>query len=335
MENTEERSLKRKKRVKRIRKIIFVGFPVTILVLFVLCVILLVRIGTLKRALAGVRDELNFYLEAQSEREFAENSAVPEAGPSEPAGDSEQSKTDPAAQADSHDISSEKLSDEELESLLLADEELYDGYRRVYLTFDDGPSVNTGQILDILKEYNVKATFFVIRRDGRNNEKLYRRIVDEGHTLGMHSNTHEYSVVYGSTEAFKEDTASLQDFLYLVTGVESKYYRFPGGSSNRVSRIDMKVFASELHDMGIEYYDWNVSAGDAVIPRPDSNTVYSNVISGIMHHDSSLVLLHDTASKKSTVAALPKILEYLTSLEDTVILPIGEGTRPIQHLTTD
>ncbi|MCR5310113.1 MAG: polysaccharide deacetylase [Lachnospiraceae bacterium] len=334
MENTEERSLKRKKRVKRIRKIIFVGFPVTILVLFVICLILIARIGTLKKALAGVRDELNFYLEAQSEREFAENIAAGVVSNAE-------GVTALASQPETEDntasgeMASEKMSDEEVESLLLGDEELYDGFRRVYLTFDDGPSVNTGQILDILKEYNVKATFFVIRKDGRNNEKLYRRIVDEGHTLGMHSNTHEYSVVYKSEEAFKEDTVSLQDFLYLVTGEESKYYRFPGGSSNRVSHIDMKVFASELHDMGIEYYDWNVSAGDAVIPRPDSGTVYSNVISGILNHESSIVLLHDTASKKSTVAALPKIIEYLQSLDDTVILPITDGTRPIQHLTTD
>ena len=175
----------------------------------------------------------------------------------------------------------------------------------------------------------------MIMREGREFEDLYRRIVEEGHTLGMHSCTHVYSTLYKDEQSFREDTERLRNFLYMVTGVESDFYRFPGGSSNKVSPVDMKIYAKILEDEGIEYYDWNVSAGDAVIPRPDSNTVYSNVISGIMHHDSSIVLLHDTASKKSTVAALPKILEYLTSLEDTVILPIGEGTRPIQHLTTD
>ena len=134
---------------------------------------------------------------------------------------------------------------------------------KVYLTFDDGPSSNTPRILDILEEYDVKATFFVVGRD----EELFRehcsRIVEEGHTLAMHSYTHKYSEIYESLDGFKQDLDSLQQLLYDVTGEECKMYRFPGGSSNQVSNRPMQEFISYLNEQGITYYDLNVYTGDA------------------------------------------------------------------------
>lgn len=222
-----------------------------------------------------------------------------------------------------------------LEDCELSLEQLYDGYRKIYLTFDDGPSSNTEDILDILKKYNVKATFFVIYKEGRDNEALYRRIVDEGHTLGMHSCTHEYSVVYKDKDSFLEDTFKLRNFLYMVTGYESNFYRFPGGSSNKASSVDMKIFMKSLHDEGIEYYDWNISSKDASNPLLTKSQIVNNTISGLEGYSQAIVLMHDTASKVSTVEALSEIIEYINSMEKTVMLPITDETYPIQHVSVD
>ena len=222
-----------------------------------------------------------------------------------------------------------------LEDLTLSDEQLYDGYRKVYLTFDDGPGSNTDEILDILAKYNVKATFFVIYKEGLENEQLYRRIVDEGHSLGMHSCTHEYSVVYESPEAFLQDTQKLRNFLYMVTGKEISLYRFPGGSSNKVSRVDMKTFAKCLHDEGIEYFDWNISSQDASNPILSKSRIVSNVVSHISEYSEAVVLMHDTAGKVTTVEALPEIIETIQAMDKTVLLPITDETKPIQHRTVD
>ena len=131
-----------------------------------------------------------------------------------------------------------------------------------YLTFDDGPSIYTDEILDILYRYHVKATFFVVGKDGSEAEAALQRIVEDGHTLGMHSYSHKYKELYESLDSFTEDFARIRDDIYQATGVESVYYRFPGGSSNTVSNIDMHEFIDYLDSQGVEYFDWNVSSGD-------------------------------------------------------------------------
>ena len=128
--------------------------------------------------------------------------------------------------------------------------------KRAYLTFDDGPSGNTVEILDILDKYDVKATFFVVGRD-KSYYDAYRDIVDRGHTLGLHSYTHDYDKIYGSLADFSEDIEELRNLLYDVTGVNCVYYRFPGGSSNTVSRVDMNTLIDYVNAEGLIYYDWN------------------------------------------------------------------------------
>ncbi len=335
--------LDRQRRVKRIRRFIFVVCPIMLLVFMILSVGLIIRIAVLEREVDKGQKELDYYLELQSEWEYSRLRAAEEqaltdtqavAG-EETEQDSHQDSEASSEQQPSGRKEAKPLSSEEVKDLTLGNEELYDGYRKVYLTFDDGPSVNTSAILDILDRYGVKATFFVIMREGASYEKLYRRIVDEGHTLGMHSTSHRYSEVYAGEEAFIEDTKALRDFLYMVTGTESNFYRFPGGSSNRVSTVPMETYCKLLHENGIEYYDWNVSARDAVNPIPDADTVYWNVRSGLSDHDEAIILFHDMASKGSTVQALPRIIEYIQSLDNTVILPITDTTEPIQHLITE
>lgn len=205
------------------------------------------------------------------------------------------------------------------------------GIHKVYLTFDDGPSAYTSQILDILKEYNVKATFFVIGKGKDNYAGAYQRIVDEGHTLGMHSFSHEYANIYKSKEAFVKDVNQIQDYIYEMTGVHPSFYRFPGGSSNRAGSVKMSELEEYLAEIDITYFDWNISSGDATGRKLSKAQIVRNSLAGIPSHSESVILFHDAADKKTTVDALPEIIESILAMEDTVILPITEDTIPIQH----
>lgn len=206
-----------------------------------------------------------------------------------------------------------------------------EGQKKIYLTFDDGPSSNTDEILDILKAYDVKATFFVVGKTDEASKKAYRRIVEEGHTLGMHSYSHSYTDIYDSEEDFQTDMKKLQEYLYELTGVWPRFYRFPGGSSNTVSNIDMQKLADWLTDQGVTYFDWNVASGDAVSRELPAETLLANCLAGIRNQQSCVVLMHDAANKDTTVEALPEIISEIRLQEDAVFLPITDDTVPVQH----
>ncbi|MDE6920661.1 MAG: polysaccharide deacetylase [Lachnospiraceae bacterium] len=204
------------------------------------------------------------------------------------------------------------------------------GIRRVYLTFDDGPSANTERILDILDQYGVKATFFVVGKEGYTEQ--YRRIVDDGHTLAMHSYSHKYSEIYASVDAYRADLAKLHDFLYELTGEDCSIVRFPGGSSNTISRVDMWELIDYLKREDMVYFDWNVSSGDATGDRKSADQIARNVLDSIGQFSNAVVLFHDAPGKDSTVDALPAIIEKILESDNTVILPIVEDTVRVQHL---
>ncbi|MBR7088046.1 MAG: polysaccharide deacetylase, partial [Mogibacterium sp.] len=206
-----------------------------------------------------------------------------------------------------------------------------EGTRYVYLTFDDGPSTYTDEILDILEQHNVKATFFVCGKPNAKYTDLYKRIVNDGHTLGMHSYSHKYSELYASLDSFKEDTDKLRIFLYETTGVWSSFYRFPGGSSNTVSKVDMHELTDYLESSDVTFFDWNVSAGDDKAGA-NKDTIYANIVNNVPRFKHCVVLMHDAADKKSTVEALPEIIEAIQAMDDTVIVPITEDTLPVQHI---
>lgn len=205
---------------------------------------------------------------------------------------------------------------------------------KVYLTFDDGPSENTEAILDILAEYDVKATFFVVGREDEASQELYRRIVEEGHTLGMHSYSNKYSVIYQSAEAFETDYQKLRDYLFDITGTECKYYRFPGGSSNQISNVPMSDLIQFLNEQGTVYYDWNVSAGDEAVAAYTADEMVENVTEDVVKYKTSVVLLHDDADKSTTVEAIRPLIEALQEM-GAEILPIDENTRVIQSVKAD
>ena len=213
--------------------------------------------------------------------------------------------------------------------------ETEDGIRKVYLTFDDGPSSNTGEILDILAEYDVKATFFVVGKEEEKYQPLYKRIVEEGHTLAMHSYSHKYNEIYQSKESYVEDLTKLQEFLYDTTGVWCRYCRFPGGSSNTVSQVDMHELIAYLEEQDMSYYDWNVSSGDASSAYINPEAIVRNSTARLQEFHEAIILMHDASDKNSTVEALPKLIEQIQAMEDTKILPITDDTEAIHHISND
>ncbi|MCR4694239.1 MAG: polysaccharide deacetylase [Pseudobutyrivibrio sp.] len=203
---------------------------------------------------------------------------------------------------------------------------------RVYLTFDDGPSSNTDEILDILDDYNVKASFFVIGKDVEEYGDDYKRIVEEGHTIGMHSFSHNYSNIYDSEEAFIADYNKIHSLIHEVCGIDCKYYRFPGGSSNKVSNSSMSVFINYLNSQNTTYFDWNVASGDATSQAFTADELVDNVMNDVVKYKTSVVLLHDSSNKETTVEALPQLIESLQA-SGAMILPITDETTVIQHVS--
>ena len=166
--------------------------------------------------------------------------------------------------------------------------------RVIYLTFDDGPSYHTSRLLDILAKYNVKATFFVVKTSYMN---MITRAANEGHTVAIHTYTHNYSQIYASDEAFMSDLTAMQQTILEKTGKVTMLTRFPGGSSNTISSAYnkgiMTRLAKQLQELGYQYFDWNVSSQDAG-GATTAEQVYKNVINGISNYRNSVVLQHDT-----------------------------------------
>ncbi len=206
------------------------------------------------------------------------------------------------------------------------------GSKICYLTFDDGPSDNTLRILDILAQYNAKATFFVI---GRGKLEYLSNIVAAGHTVGLHSDSHEYSAVYTSEAAYFADLQAISDKVYERIGVRSNIIRFPGGSSNLVSAKYnvgiMSRLVGQVEEQGYHYFDWNVSSGDADGNKVPASKILQN-IQGINYTNKTriCVLFHDTSAKSTTVEALPAVLEYL-SAQGFAFESLTEDTAPFHH----
>lgn len=305
----------RRKRVQRLKKMIIGIVAAGIVIPLLCCVYLSCRLHTIEGTLKTLEQRLD-ELDIRNQelqtllQQLQEQESTPEQTP--------QIQEDSSGAEASEPVAEESSGQEEI--------------HKVYLTFDDGPSIYTNDILDILDSYNVKATFFVVGKEETNAEEALQRIVDEGHTLGMHSYSHKYKELYESMDSFTQDFARIRDYIYQATGVESVCYRFPGGSSNTVSEIDMHDFIDYLDSQGVEYYDWNVSSGDGGSMKLSTDTLLENCTKDIDTRDTSIILLHDSAEKPTTVEALPDIIENILARPDTVILPITENTRPIHHI---
>ena len=201
-----------------------------------------------------------------------------------------------------------------------------------YLTFDDGPSSITNSVLDILKKYNVKATFFVIN-SGSYNKTTLQREVNEGHTIGLHAYDHNYAIAYKDDNSYLDGIDKLRAKVKADTGFDSHYIRFPGGSSNTISKRYSKGIMSRItktaKQRGYKYYDWNVDDDDAGRART-ADDCYNNVIKELRPNRSNIVLMHDFGTNKKILEALPRIIEYCQKNGYTM-LPIDDNTPEIHH----
>ena len=286
----------RKKRVKRIKKII-VGTAIVLLLLpTIMCLFLLVKVHSLEKQIETITKVSDSGVVKAQEKEVKTTKAPKKASTAEP---------------------TIKPTDDTTT-------------KKVYLTFDDGPGSQTGKILDILKKNHVKATFFVTGKEDASSKKIYQRIGKEGHTLAMHSYSHIQDVIYDSKEAFEKDLKQINRCLYEATGVHTKFYRFPGGSSTQNTSLSIQNFIDVLKKNHYLYLDWNVISPDINNANATKEQVVTGVMQGVDAYDTAVVLMYDVADKPMTVKALPSIIKQIKA-KNYELLPVDESMILIQH----
>lgn len=184
---------------------------------------------------------------------------------------------------------------------------------KVYLTLDDGPSRNTEKVLNILKENNIKATFFVVDQTNDYEISLYQRIVTEGHSLGLHSYTHDTKKIYASGDNYIEDFERLRDHIFDETGVSPKISRMVGGSHSRLCPEDVRIQVVDYFtDNGYACYDWDIDPLDSGAQVLPADTIAKNIIKAAekKQNQDLVILLHDDGVRKTLPDALNIIIPY-------------------------
>ena len=198
-----------------------------------------------------------------------------------------------------------------------------------YLTFDDGPNTTiTPKVLDTLKKYDVKATFFVISPKSDETESLYKRIVDEGHTIGVHTASHKYEYIYSSAENYLKDFNKVSERVENATGVKPEIFRFPGGSVNSYNIGIYMQLISEMYRRGYVPYDWNISSGDAAASYVSADDIVRNVVEKGQNINKKIVLMHDGKGHGTTAEALPRIIEGLQA-QGYTFKALDNNVRPV------
>jgi peptidoglycan/xylan/chitin deacetylase (PgdA/CDA1 family) len=295
----------RKKRVKLLKRLIILVIGFFVVMPNIMCIILFAKLNKTNKTLENIYSKISILENIKTEQMANLN-----------------------ADADTDDASSLT---KDVVLKVQTDAEEYAGYKRIYLTFDDGPSNNTNAILDVLDEYNAKATFFVIAKNGYEEE--YNRIINDGHTLGLHSYSHVYKDVYSDEMGFKNDVNRIYDFVENVTGVTPKFYRFPGGSSNTIYKSDKNELFDYLDEMNLTYVDWNVASNDSTYGGLSANQIANNVLNGVEGLDDCVILMHDANDKSSTVEALRIIISSLQCEDNVIFLPITDNTIRVKHIS--
>ena len=295
----------RKKRVKLLKRLIILVIGFFIVMPNIMCIVLFAKLNKTNKTLDNIYSKVSTLENIKTEQMANLN-----------------------ADADTDDASSLT---KDVVLKVQTDAEEYAGYKRIYLTFDDGPSNNSNAILDVLDEYNAKATFFVIAKNGYEEE--YNRIINDGHTLGLHSYSHVYKDVYSDEMGFKNDVNRIYDFVENVTGVTPKFYRFPGGSSNTIYKSDKNELFDYLDEMNLTYVDWNVASNDSTYGGLSANQIANNVLNGVEGLDDCVILMHDANDKSSTVEALRIIISSLQCEDNVIFLPITDSTISVKHIS--
>lgn len=358
----------RRKRINRMKHTIIIVASILLLLPTFICCFLTIKVANMEKQMKRLLAEYQISIEtssdtnqayaaepSKSQQKLDENMNLEDTSNEENASKNnlsdeteDKKSTDKKKEKDTDDITQNITEDEQ--NIVLStvkDETLADGSdtseiepkgeyadKKVYLTFDDGPSDYTDTILDILNEYGVKATFFVTGHEDEESLKHYKRITKEGHTLALHSYSHKYSQIYNSVEDFDKDFTKLWNLLYDTTGYKCTFFRFPGGSANKVSNVDIREIIEYLNEKNITYFDWNVVNGDATGEKLSVEELRDNVLSGVATKSVSVVLMHDLQTKENTVLSLPLILDELTG-KGAQILPIDDTTSLVQQIKAD
>ena len=193
--------------------------------------------------------------------------------------------------------------------------------KTVYLTFDDGPSDNTLMILSILRKYDIKATFFMSGSTTEKGKAIMEQVAAEGHAIGVHSYSHDYEKIYESVDSYLDDFNNTYNIIKDATGVSPNIFRFAGGSYNDYNHEVYDELVAEMTRRGFVYYDWNVSAQDAVV-KPTWTYIYNNVLDGVKANTSNrqIILMHDSADKYVTVTTVEDIIvDYNHEVYDELV----------------
>lgn len=275
---------------------------------------------------------------SEDEPESADTSDISDTSDSsEPAETEDTSAADEAAASAASEPQNEETSDEPESEYAALYPEMYvtppEEYVReegtVYLTFDDGPSDHTYSILAYLREYGVKATFFVVPRKTDYCYEMLRAIAADGHTIGVHSASHEYETIYASVEAYLADFSDAWNMIYEATGIKTELFRFPGGSKNDFNADTRDAIIEEMTRRGFRYFDWNVDSNDA--GGANWTQMYNSIPADIANCYRAVVLMHDSATTKNTVWVLEDILKLLKA-EGYKLDKINNDTQPVQFV---
>ena len=176
----------------------------------------------------------------------------------------------------------------------------------IYLTFDDGPSSITYKVLDILKENNVKATFFIIGNQIKGYENIVERINEEGHSIGLHTYTHNFKTIYASKKSFIKEMLDTREEINKVIGTSPNIIRFPGGSRKRLNDEMLKL----LHSYNFKTYDWNMNLSDGLRPQTPPDKLFREATRELDKPEPIILLMHCDYMHKNTCKVLPRIIKY-------------------------
>lgn len=199
--------------------------------------------------------------------------------------------------------------------------------KTIYLTFDDGPSARTKDILELLAQYDIRATFFVVNTDNEEYKQYMKDAYSQGHCIGVHTASHKYKLIYKSVQNYIDDFEKCYNFVYENTGEYPTIFRFPGGSVNNFNKSNRNDIIAEMKRRGFVYFDWNVCSGDAT-SKNSVDEIYNEIMRGCAKLDNSVVLCHDSTGKKNTVAALKKAIPLLLE-QGYTFDKLDENAKPV------
>jgi peptidoglycan/xylan/chitin deacetylase (PgdA/CDA1 family) len=194
----------------------------------------------------------------------------------------------------------------------------------VYLTFDDGPSLQTPKVLEILKKENIKASFFMIGKMAEEHPEWVKQVVNEGHTIGNHSYNHVYKQLYGNIEEFWRQIQRTEKILYDICGIKPELIRAPGGTYTHFNAF----YYYDIDRAGYTVIDWNMDSADSSRVNVPANEIVTKVKQSILKHEV-ILLMHDGSGHSQTVQALPEIIDYFKSM-GYVFAPLTTKVKPVQ-----